>query len=408
MDIYEQMQMRFSASKEPIPTEDITKDNEALTQWYLEHSFFKDFVYKNPEKKKGREFSDALIIYDDTIIIIQNKTKLSKRNEIGWASKNINSALKQLKGSYRNIKSELVTAFNNEVLDIRQNIDFEKHKYLYGLIVLAQDSEGYDPYSLIDSENKPDFPFTIISLNDLFEIIDKMDTAADLIVYFELRLDAMQLGFFPKVNDEQKNMNRIADLVPQILEPRMVGLTEEKKKKTIEIAVYKLKTRIKERSDYIYSVLIDDMIARAHEIDQKIYGKDKENIRFSHKIAEAYGYLTRERRIEMGKRLYRAANEARKGLGKIVAHIQKPIRQTYLYLFTLENRKERRKLLKAISVAAQKKYTNEKVLAVATEPLGTGGRSYDFYYIDYYLLEDDVEIPEYVMNLLPDVTTSLM
>jgi len=409
MDIYEQMQMRFSASKEPIPTEDITKDNEVLTQWYLEHSFFKDFVYKNPEKKKGKEFSDALIIYDDTIIIIQNKTKLSKRDEIVWASKNINAALNQLKGSYRNIKNKLVTAFYNEFLDIRLNIDLEKHKCLYGLIVLAQDSVGYDPYSLIEPENKPDFPFTIISLNDLFKIIDKMDTAGDLIVYFELRFDAMQLGlFFPKVNDEQENMNRIADFVPQILEPRMSGLTAEKREKTIEIEVYKLKNRIKERSDYIYSVLIDDMIAKAHDLDQKIYGKDEKNIRFSHKIAEAYGYLTRERRIEMGKRLLRAADKARKGFGEIRVHVQKPIKQTYIYFFTLQNRKKRKDLLKAISAAAQKKYSNEKVLAVATEPLGTGGRSYDFVYIDHYLLKEDVEIPEYVMDLLPDVTVSLI
>ncbi len=409
MDIYEQMQMRFSASKEPMPTEDITKDNEALTQWYLEHSFFKDFVYKNPERNKGKEFSDALIIYDDTIIIIQNKTKLSKRDEIVWASKNINAALSQLKGSYRNIKNKLVTAFYNEFLDIRLNIDLEKHKCLYGLIVLAQDSGGYDPYLLIEHENKPDFPFTIISLNDLFKIIDKMDTAGDLIVYFELRFDAMQLGlFFPKVNDEQENMNRIADLVPQILEPRLHGLTAEKRKKTIETEVYKLKNRIKERHDYVFSTLIDDMIARAHDLDQEIYGKGGQNIKLSHKIAETYGYLTRERRIEIGKRLYGAADKARKGFGKITVHVQKPIQQTFIYLFTPKNRKERKDLLKPISVAAQKKYSNEKVLAVATEPLGTGGRSYDFFYVDHNLLREGVEIPECVMDLLPDVTVNLI
>jgi len=402
------MKMRFSAGKESISTEDITKDNEVLTQWYLEHSFFKDFVYKNPERKKGKEFSDALIIYDDTIIITQNKTKLSKRDEIGWAAKNINAALKQLKGSYRQIKNKIVTSFYNEVLDISLNVDLEKHKYLYGLIVLAQDSGSYDPYSLIENKNKPDFPFTIISLNDLFKIIDRMDTAADLIVYFELRFDAMHLGFFPKVNDEQENMNRIANLVPQILEPRMHGLTTEKRKKTIETAVYKLKNRIKERSDYIFSFLIDDMIARAHDLDQEIYVKDEKNIRFSHKIAEAYGYLTRERRIEIGKRLFRAADRARKGFGEIIAHVQKPIQQTYIYLFTMKNRKERKDLLKAISAAAQKKYSNEKVLAVATEPQGTGGRSYDFFYTDHYLFKKDVEILKYVMDLLPDVTVSLI
>jgi len=338
----------------------------------------------------------------------EDKQTPHDRDEIVWAAKNINKALKQLKGSYRSIKNKIVTAFYNEVLDIRLNIDSEKHNCLYGLIVLAQDSGGYDPYQLIKYKNKPEFPFTIISLNDLFKIIDKMDTAADLIVYFELRFDAMQLGFLPKVNNEQENMNRIADLVPKILESRMSGLTAEKRRKTIETVVYKLKNRIKERNDYGYSVLIDDMIARAHDIDQKVYGKTKENIRFSHKIAEIYGYLTRERRIEIGKRLYRAADKAGKGFDEIIVHIQKPIQQTYIYLFTLENRKERKKLLKAFSAAAQKKYSNEKVLAVATEPLGTGGRSYDFFYIDYKLVKEDVVSPENIMDILPNVNVSLI
>ncbi len=85
MDIYEQMATRFAATAAPVPSAEVSKDNERLTQWYLEHAFFRDFVYRNPPGRKGKEFSDALVVYDDTIIVIQNKTHSSARTPQEWA-----------------------------------------------------------------------------------------------------------------------------------------------------------------------------------------------------------------------------------------------------------------------------------------------------------------------------------
>ena len=39
---------------------------ERWAQWFLEQSFFRDFVYRNPRgKKKGMELADALVLFDD-------------------------------------------------------------------------------------------------------------------------------------------------------------------------------------------------------------------------------------------------------------------------------------------------------------------------------------------------------
>jgi len=37
---------------------------ERWAQWFLEQSFFRDFIYRNPRaKKKGTELADALILW---------------------------------------------------------------------------------------------------------------------------------------------------------------------------------------------------------------------------------------------------------------------------------------------------------------------------------------------------------
>lgn len=143
------MNTRFAATSMPVPCAEVTKDNEKLTQWYLEHSFFRDFVYRNPVGRKGKEFSDALVVYDDTIIVIQNKTQGSSRPPEDWAESAVNDAIRQLRGSFRMIRDGLVQEFENDVLCSKMRIDIAKHIHIYGMLVLAQDCRPYDAYRLI-------------------------------------------------------------------------------------------------------------------------------------------------------------------------------------------------------------------------------------------------------------------
>ena len=50
--------------------------------WPLSFSLIKDFVYRNPEREKGKEFSDVVVIYDDTVIIIQIKAQESSKKSL--------------------------------------------------------------------------------------------------------------------------------------------------------------------------------------------------------------------------------------------------------------------------------------------------------------------------------------
>ena len=401
MDIFEQMKNRYRSTPPPAPTQEITKDNEKLTQWYLEHSFFRDFVYRNPDKKPGKEFSDALIVYDDTIIIIQNKTQSSSRLNVDWAEKNLNEAIGQLNGSYRNIDKGLVTKFKNVFLNTEISIDKSKHKFIYGIIVLAQEGEPYNPYPLIHEKMRPRYPYTVCSLNDLFIIADRMDTAADFITYFELRIDTLRQGKELLVNDEISNMNTVAEFLPIILKEHLNSLAPEKQEKTIKLKKDQLTTRLKDREEYKYSLLIDDIIARAHDKDPK-YTDTVNNE--GNKISEIYGYLDRFRRINIGRKLLEAAIKSKTNNDKIIVHIQKPIKQVFIYLFTKLNRDDRREYLKILSVIAQKKYSLQKILSMATEPIGMGGRSYDFLYLEKIMLKEGVDIPAAIWNDLPEIT----
>jgi len=402
MDIYEIMNNRFDATLFPMPTDEESKDAEKLTQYYLEHSFFRDFVYRNPDRTKGKEFCDALIIFDDTLIIVQNKACLSLRSPKAWSEKNINSALKQLCGSYRMIKNGIVKRFYNETLKFGIEIDLSKYTSIYGLVILSIKSEPYDPFPLIISSNEPDISYNIMSLEDLIHSSNKMDTAGDFIVYLELRADARKYGFIPLVNNEEKNMYSLVSFIPKVLNKKLENINEAARIKTLDKYEIKLINGLKNNEDYEFSLLFDDMIARAHDIDKDRYGSEESACLAAHKVAEVLGYVTRERRIELGKRMYSNANKAVSGSIEITVHLQRQIKTIYLYIYTGMPRVERTPFLQAIAIAAQSKYGYNRIFAVATEPIGSG-RSYDYVFIDDNTISKAPEVIKAMIELLPDL-----
>jgi hypothetical protein len=395
------MTARYAASTPPKPSAEITKDNEKLAQWYLEHVFFRDFVYRNPAGRANKEFSDALVVYSDTIIVIQNKTQSSAKTPKDWAESSVNEALSQLRGSFRMLTSGLVKRFENEVLGSTIDIDLAKHTHLYGMVVLAQDGEPYDAYGVVRKEMEPGFPYVIMTLNDLLEVIDRMDTATDFITYFELRQSARSVGISPLMNDEANTMRKIAAALPTLMQENLSKLPQEVMERTLRIRRELLTAQVKIRKDYVFSLLVDDIIARAHDLDPNWVDDIDVAKRIAHIVGQTYGFLDRERRIAIGKRLLEAAISAQNVAAETIAHIQKPIGQIFLYLFTGMDRKARREYLYAISVAAQVKYKYSRVLAVATEPVGTGGRSYDFIHLGESQLKEGATLPREILERLP-------
>ncbi len=299
------------------------------------------------------------------------------------------------------ITEGLVQEFSNEILGSKIHIDPAKHKHLYGIVVAAHEGDSYDPHGLFRTDEAPSLPFSIMTLADLLYAIDRMDTAADFITYFELRHQALQAGLRPLMNDEAHTMRQIADLLPRLMESSLAQVPEEVRERTLRLHKEHFYSRMKDRADYKFSLLIDDIIARAHDVDPETVDDFDSAKHLSHVLGQTYGYLDRERRIAIGKKLLDAAVAARTLEPRTVTHIQRPIGQTYLYVYTKADRKTRREYLHAMSALAQVKYGYPRVIAVATESVGLGGRSYDFIYLNERELPEGTVIPDEVKNQLP-------
>ena len=145
-------------------------NEEKVAQWFLEKSFFLDFVFRNPEgKKKGKELADAIVLYDDVLLMVQVKSQHSKRDPREWAKKNIKKALEQLNGTRRMLVERHVARLYNE---LRGEISVDINKYLshIGLIIVAHDSPPFIAEELVPDLKRQSFPIHVISLKDFLRI----------------------------------------------------------------------------------------------------------------------------------------------------------------------------------------------------------------------------------------------
>ena len=391
MDYDEIMKMRFGASPIPQPTGNAGTDKERIVQWLLEIAFFRDFIYRNPEgKKKGKELSDVLIIYGDVAIVVQVKTQDSSKPVDNWIKKELPEAIKQLKHSYRMIKDKVVTKFTNEMLKTQIEIDPSKHKWIYGIIILACESQKCDPLLYVNRDDIPDFAYHIFSLHDFRIILQRMDTPGDFLSYYDLRFWARN-KLKPKLQDEENTMKKMIPLLPNLLGDNFQKLTPEKQEKTLGLWQRKLTTEANTLPQCEYSLLIDDIIARVHDTDEDLYAMDEKGKIENQRIVEFFGYVDRERRIALGKRMYDCAKSAMDGRNHWFPHCQRAAKRTFVYLYTNDSREGRRTFLMALVIAAQKKYGFPQVLGIATNPLGQGGRAYDFILIEEHLPENELK-----------------
>ncbi len=139
---------------------------ERLSQWFLERSFFRDFTYRNPPKKKGEELADAVVLFDDVAFLVQVKAQHGHHEVKAWATEAILKALNQVRATHQNLVSGAVKTLTNEVYG---KVDFDPATYhnRYGIIVLAQKAESFDPYELVPELKDTEFPVFVFSLNDI-------------------------------------------------------------------------------------------------------------------------------------------------------------------------------------------------------------------------------------------------
>jgi hypothetical protein len=178
------------------------------------------------------------------------------------------------------------------------------------------------------------------------------------------------------VQDEARNIERIIPHVVGVLRTHMAPTSEETLQKTIQSFERVATGKLLESPEWRFGLAIDDMIARVHDVDPGLPW-NKTNGHGSIEVAKFLGWLTRDRRIRLGKRIIAACEAARDGQAHYFSHLQKSRGTACVYLVTSQSRQDRVKTLQFLVSYAQMKYEVPECVGVATEPIGAG-RSYDF------------------------------
>jgi hypothetical protein len=298
LDPDELSKLRYGMSQVPKIEGQPGTYEEKWTQWLLERSFFRDFVYRNPRgKKKGDELADAVVLFDDVVLMVQVKAQYGQHDPLSWATEKLLEAHKQLCATHSSLVDGRVAKLANEIYG---EIEFSPSAYpnRIGLIVLASNSAPY-----VATEQAPElltagFPIHVFSLEDFKIVVERFDTAGDFITFLELRGDVAEKETF-HVQDEIGNIERILPHAEDVLRQHMSPSSTEELQKTVEARKMVARGELLKSPEWRYGLLIDDMIARAHDIDPGLnYSKGRK--RAGMEVAKFLGWLTRERRIKLG------------------------------------------------------------------------------------------------------------
>ena len=348
---------------------------EKWSQWFLERSFFRDFVYRNPRgKKKWQELADAVVLFDDVVLMVQVKAQCGRHDPISWATEKLLEAFNQLCETHKSLVEGHIKKLKN---DFYGEIEFDPKSYpnWIGLIILAHNSAPYIAAKLVPAILTAGFPVHVFSLRDFAVVASRFDTAGDLIPFLELRGDIAGKEAL-LVQDEIGNIERMIPHVEGVLRAHTSPTSEETLQKTVRAIEEAARGKLLESPEWRYGLVIDDMIAQVHDVDPALPW-NKGDGHSSMEVARFLGWLTRGRRIRLGKRIIAACEAARGGKPDWFPHVQPSRGTACVYLVTPQSRPQRVETLRFLVAYAHMKYCVRQCLGVATEPIGNG-RSYDF------------------------------
>jgi hypothetical protein len=376
LDLAKLAELRFAMTDVPKIGGQPGNYEEKWSQWFLERSFFRDFVYRNPVgEKKGQELADAVVLFDDVLLMVQVKAQCGNHNAMSWATEKLLDAFKQLQRTHKSLVEGKIKTLRN---DLYGELAFDPKSYpnQIGLLILAHDSTPYVAAELAPEILTAGFPIHVFSLKDFAIIASRFDTAGDFITFLEMRGDVAKTEIY-SVQDELGNIERILPHVEEILRTHASYPSEQVLQKTVQAFKEVASGGLLKSTDWKYSLAIDDMIARAHDVDPALEWNTGKDQRRALEVARFFGWLTRGRRIKLGKRIIDKCEKARDGEIHYFPHVQKSRGTACVYLVSSESRESRVKMLEFLVAYAHMKYSVKQCLGVATEPIGDG-RSYDF------------------------------
>ena len=353
---------------------------ERAAQWFLELAFFRDLVVRNPPSKGGKgELADAVVLCSDSAILVQVKTQDSDRPPLEWARKELPLALKQLRHTRRMLVDGHVLRLKSETVG-EMTFDTKRHTAIYGVIVLAQPAEPYSAEDAAPELSEETFPVHVLSLADFCRVAELFDTAGDFIHYLDVRL-ALRGALKYLVHDEAASLEGISARAEELFKVWRPDMPSEILERSIRAFRARTSGELRRSPDFGYGQLFDDIISRLHDQDPDLRYRIETGSSGVLRIIEQLSLYTRDRRIALGKRMASSCRNASGGSDSYWCTFRRPLGTVFTFLASGEAREKRIEYLEALARVAQAKYDAERVIGVATEPIG-GGRSYDVLYAE--------------------------
>lgn len=356
---------------------------------YLSRAIPPDFLFPNQkfqDKMGEHEIADILILFNDILLIVQNKSKLlteaAQKGDIEAIKTDLqNSVLKAydqcIKAKENLLAGELTSLTNNRWKDVPLNIS-NIHKIYFVItledrfpILLLKDLESFAEVDF----KKDGYPF-IVNLYDLAIITSELSTPFEFTKYLEKRIKLNSkgiIGIFDELDLLGYYLSNERDFRLPVLEDGqtpnfvvLVGHWEEFNKSRLPLLRRKF-----ERDKY--SLFIDEVTERAHEC----------NDLNAFEVITNLSKLSRTERRVVGMKALEKSMQAASN-GKLHYASVKPENVAFgiSLLFSPASREERKKQLVSISSVAQYISKSRLWIGIASEPADAKLRSYDYLWLE--------------------------
>jgi len=158
-------------------------DGEKIVNSFIDNRITKLISFPNPKTKDKAQVCDNLIWLNHDALLVEVKTRTKGNTPINkWARSKIQEGVKQLTRNYKRIKNGERITLHNDYFDI--DLDNKGITRILGLIILVHDED----FNILPSESesniyKKDLPIQVLSIKDLEQLSNEIDTLQDLIWY---------------------------------------------------------------------------------------------------------------------------------------------------------------------------------------------------------------------------------
>lgn len=371
---------------------------ESKSKEYIEQSFLNDFIFFRPKFKSGTsELIDIVIVYFNTLILIECKSKEYTDNIERYMRKTVKEACEKLRSCFNRLTNPQVSIEFDNVRRGKVKWDYSKIKKIYSLVILEQEYPiaSYNLAVSIYPEIKSlKFTPQIFDLNDLKYLMRLLNTPSDFFRYleerekivinpaYEMHSEKELFGYYLSNNNKITIFEEHPDTSLLIFdgfsEVIDTGNLAEKLRQKLEL----------DKDSYFIDTVLDEMHTTKSQEYLMIMEELVKLSRFERRVL---GKAAVEKALEVAKR------NPKRGWRCTMHPSKKEI--GFVFVFSDLPRENAKILLQNASFSAKYKMKWEKIIGISMPAPTLGITYFDFIYDDREYVYPDKTMEELVAKI---------